>query len=349
MERRSLQSQLSTLYKINHNLVKISVLQNLLVSPRMMGNNDLNKFSMSYQLTDLFLLSMDYQSLEHPPIRNATFPTSRFPEGSESPSTWYFSPPQQVLDSPVHTFKTPCVPSWNDIINIDHRNHLQTSKGHMTWELLMIVWPSMLPMQQCLLSLTICYLCSPYGYCIHYMLPVQPLWILYPLYVTCAAPKDTVSIICYLCSPYGYCIHYMLPVQPLWIMYPLYVTCATPMDTVFIICYLCSPYGYCIHYMLPVQPLRILYPLYVTCATPKDTVSIICICAAPKDTVSIICYLCSTYGYCIHYMLPVPHLRILYPLYFTCEVPSNIQNMLSVQPLGTGTVWLSIAISMLPI
>ncbi len=43
LERRRLQSQLSMLYKINQNLVKITVLPNLLISPRITRNNDRNK------------------------------------------------------------------------------------------------------------------------------------------------------------------------------------------------------------------------------------------------------------------------------------------------------------------
>ncbi len=44
LERRRLQSQLSMLYKINQNLAKINVPPNLLISPGIIRNDDLNKF-----------------------------------------------------------------------------------------------------------------------------------------------------------------------------------------------------------------------------------------------------------------------------------------------------------------
>ncbi len=51
---------------------------------------------MLHQLTGLFLLPTYRQSLEHPPIRSATSPASRFSAGSEIASTCSPRPPQQV-------------------------------------------------------------------------------------------------------------------------------------------------------------------------------------------------------------------------------------------------------------
>ncbi len=55
--RRRLQSQLSMLYKINQNLVKITVPQSLLISPRITRNNDHNKFVQIQCHTDLLAYS----------------------------------------------------------------------------------------------------------------------------------------------------------------------------------------------------------------------------------------------------------------------------------------------------
>ncbi len=57
LERRRLKSQLSMLYKINQNLVKITVPSNLLISPRITRNNDPNKFVQIQCRTNLLAYS----------------------------------------------------------------------------------------------------------------------------------------------------------------------------------------------------------------------------------------------------------------------------------------------------